>query len=334
MNGQRRTSVLLKALWLLLFAHIVFFTGIARSEYPNRPITLIIAMEPGGSLDLSTRGMAVGASAYLKQPLVIENKGGGGGALALAPIANAKPDGYTICCAPADSIIITPMLQKVPFRPLKSFTPIVGYAAAERTALLVKSDSPWKTFKDFIEYAKKNPGKIKYSSAGVGQFMHVAMELIGQQEGIKWVHVPYKGTAPARTALMGGHVDACSSGMGWTPYAQSGALRPLAVYGPTRHPSFPDVPTLRELGYDFAHRTVHGIFGPAGLPADIVNKLETAFTKGRETPEFKTAAESVDLSLVYYNSKEYAHHLEESWVVTEKMLKDAKVIKVPATQPY
>jgi tripartite-type tricarboxylate transporter receptor subunit TctC len=163
-------------------------------------------MEPGGSLDLSSRGIAVGASAYLTQPLVLENKGGGGGALALSPVANAKPDGYTICCAPADSIIITPMLQKVPFRPLKSFTPIVGFAAAERTALLVKSDSPWKTFKDFIEYARKNPGKIKYSSAGVGQFMHVAVELIGQQEGIKWVHVPYKGTAPARMALRGGHV--------------------------------------------------------------------------------------------------------------------------------
>ena len=146
-------------------------------------------------------------------------------------------------------------MQKVPFKPLKSFTPIIAFAGSEHTALLVKSDSPWKTFKEFMDYAKRNPGKIKYSSAGVGTGMHVAMEYIAHKDGIKWVHIPYKGTAPSRTALLGGHVDACSSGLGWIPFVQSGTIESPRHSWPGRgYPSFPDVPTLKELGLWFCQR--------------------------------------------------------------------------------
>jgi tripartite-type tricarboxylate transporter receptor subunit TctC len=329
----------LRALWLasILFfvlAHMIFFVRVARSEYPERPVTVIVAMEAGGTIDVSVRAMAPGASSALGQPLIVENKGGGGGTVALAVIATAKPDGYTLCASNCDAVVITCLMQNVPFKPLKSFTSIMGFAMSEHTALLVKSDSPWKTFKEFMDYAKKNPGKIKYSSAGIGTGMHIAMEVIAKKEGIKWVHVPYKGTAPARTALLGGHVDACSSGLGWLPFVESGALRVLATHGRERLPNYPDVPTLKELGYGFVNDTVHAVLGPAGLPPEVVKKLETAFIKGTETPEFKTAAEKLYVTPILIKSKEYDLHLKERWVRAEKMFKEIGIIKEAATQPY
>jgi tripartite-type tricarboxylate transporter receptor subunit TctC len=310
------------------------FAELAWCEYPERPVTVILGMDAGGVTDVSIRSMAPGVGAALGKPIVVENRGGGGGAVALGVVATAKPDGYTLFGGQNVSIVDTPLMQKVPFRPLASFTPIVVFAGSEHSALLVKSDAPWKTFDEFMDYAKKNPGKVKYSSAGVGSGMHVAMEVIAHKDGIKWVHVPYKGTAPSRTALLGGHVDACSSGVDWPPFVQSGQLRVLATHGEKRSPHFPKVPTLKELGYGFVSETVHSIVGPAGLSADVVKKLETAFEKGTETPEFKTALEKLYLSPIFMNSKEYDQHLKGKWGRTETMFKEIGIIKEAATQPY
>jgi tripartite-type tricarboxylate transporter receptor subunit TctC len=314
--------------------NLVFFAEPAWSEYPERPVTVILGMDAGGVTDVSIRAMAPGVSSALGKPFVVENRGGGGGAVALGVVANAKPDGYTLFGGQNVSIVDTPLMQKVPFKPLASFTPIIAFAASEHSALLVKSDSPWKTFKEFMDYAAKNPGKVKYSTAGVGSGMHVAMEVIAHKDGIKWVHVPYKGTAPSRTALMGGHVDACSSGVDWPPFVQSGHLRVLVTHGEKRSPHFPDVPTLKELGYGFVSETMHTIVGPAGVSPDVVKKLEAAFKKGMETPEFKTALEKLYLSPVLLESKAYDQHLKEKWGRTEKMFKDLGIIKDAATQPY
>jgi len=318
---------------IFLFA-IIMFADLARSEYPERPVTVILGMDAGGVTDVSIRAMAPGVGTALGKPIVVENRGGGGGAVALGVVATAKSDGYTLFGGQNVSIVDTPLMQKVPFKPLASFTPIVVFAGSEHSALLVKSDSPWKTFKEFIDYAKKNPGKVKYSSAGVGSGMHVAMEVIAHKQGIKWVHVPYKGTAPSRMALLGGHVDACSSGVDWPPFVQSGQLRVLATHGEKRSPHFQDVPTLKELGYGFVSETAHSIVGPAGLSPDVVGKLEAAFKKGTETPEFKTALEKLYLSPIFMNSKEYDQHLKDKWGRTETMFKEIGIIKEAATQPY
>ena len=308
--------------------------GPCRAEYPERPITVLVAFDPGSSSDLISRASGVGAEKSLGKSLVFENRGGGGGSVALAIAAKAKPDGYTICAAPNVSAVDAALLQKVTFKPLKSFTPIVGLAAAQHTALLVRKDAPWKTFKEFIDYAKKNPGKIKYSSAGVGTGMHVVMEYIARKEGIKWVHIPYKGSVGSRVALLGGHVDACSSGIDWPPLVLSGELRVLVTHGPKRSPDFPQVPCLRELGYDVTNETIHGIFGPADLPAPIVRKLEEAFTRGAETPEFKSVREKLYLSPAFYNQKAWERYLKEYWVTEERLLKQTGIIKESATQPY
>jgi tripartite-type tricarboxylate transporter receptor subunit TctC len=310
------------------------FAELAWCEYPERPVTVILGMDAGGVTDVSIRSMAPGVGAALGKPLVVENRGGGGGAVALGVVATAKPDGYTLFGGQNVSIVDTPLMQKVPFKPLASFTAIIVFAGSEHSALLVKSDAPWKTFDEFMDYAKKNPGKVKYSSAGVGSGMHVAMEVIAHKDGIKWVHVPYKGTAPSRTALLGGHVDACSSGVDWPPFVQSGHLRVLATHGERRSPHFPKVPTLKELGYGFVSETVHSIVGPAGLSPDVVKKLETAFKKGTETPEFKTALEKLYLNPIFMNSKEYDQHLKGKWGRTETMFREIGIIKEAATQPY
>jgi len=306
-----------------------------RAEYPERPITVLVAFDPGSPSDLISRASGTGAEKVLGKPLVFENRGGGGGSVALAVGANAKPDGYTLVAAPNVSVVDTALMQKVTYKPLKSFTPIVGLAAAEHTALLVRSDSPWKTFQDFIDFAKKNPGKIKYSSSGVGSGMHVVMEYIAHKDGIKWVHVPYKGGPAARTALLGGHVDACSSAIDWPPYVLSGQLRVLATHGRKRSPHFPDTPTMIELGYNVTNDTIHGILAPAGLPPELVKRLEETFKKGIETAEFKTVREKLYLSPIpSMGSKEFEAHLKEYWVKEEKMFKETGVIKEPATQPY
>jgi tripartite-type tricarboxylate transporter receptor subunit TctC len=267
---------------------------------------------------MSFRALAIGAEKYLSQSIIMDNKGGGGGTLALANVANAKPDGYTICQAASTGIVRAPQIQKVTYKPLKSFTPIMAYVGAHNSGLAVRSDAPWKTMKEFLDYAKKNPGKIKYGTPGVGSAPHHAMEYLAYKEGIKWVHVPYTGSAPAMTALLGGHLDAGSVGPEWVPFAQAGNFRILGTHEYKRSAAFPDIPTFREQGYDFVNETVFSVFGPAGLPPGIVTKLETAFTKGMETPQFKSVCEKLNLIPAYYNSKDYDRHLKELWVSLEK----------------
>jgi tripartite-type tricarboxylate transporter receptor subunit TctC len=327
--GLKRSAIVL----MLIFMGLIFPVGSTRAEYPDRSVTIIVGFDPGAATDITTRVIASGAEKYMGKSFIIENKGGGAGTVALALVANARPDGYTLCAAPNVAIVDTPLMQKVPFKPLKSFAPLLGHSAAENTGLLVKSDAPWKTFKEFIDYAKKNPGKVKYSTSGIGTGMHVAMEVIAKKDGITWVHIPYKGAAPATTALLGGHVDACSAGVGYQPQVLSGALRILATHGTKRSPDFPNAPTLVELGYDFHNDTVHAIQGPAGLPPDVVRKLESAFSKAMETPEFKSAQQKLYLTPVYYTSTQYEQHLKDKWVKTEKLFKDTGIIKEAATQP-
>ncbi len=312
----------------------VLFVGISHSEFPDRPVTVLVSFDPGSTTDLIARMLAIGTEKALGARLVYENRGGGGGTVAMALLAKTKPDGYTVCATPTDTIAYTPLMQKVPFTPLKSFTSIIGMTAAANTALIVNKDAPWKTFREFIDYAKKNPGKVKYSTAGVGTGMHAAMEYIGNKDGIKWTHIPYKSAAQARTAMMGGHVDACSAGAEFAPFAREGVVRVLATHGEKRSSQFPNAPTLKELGYDFTKETIHSLFAPANLPPEVLNKLEMAFTKGTETPEFKALIEKLDCTPAYLSSKDLDRYLKDLWVRAEKMFKDAAIIKEAATQPY
>jgi tripartite-type tricarboxylate transporter receptor subunit TctC len=310
-----------------------FFPAEAGAEFPDRPITMYISMAPGGSVDICTRSISAAAEKILGKPIIIENRAGGGGTVAYALVANVKPDGYTLVGGVSTGIVRAPQMQKVTFKPLKSFTPLIAYAAPYN-GIVVKSDSPWKTFKELIEYAKKNPNKIKYGTGGIGTAMHHAMAFVEHQDGIKWIHVPYKGNADALTALLGGHVDVASVGPEWVPFVKSGTMRLLAITEEKRNPNFADVPTLKDLGYDFANETVFCIVGPAGLPQDIAKKLETAFAKAAESREVKTAVEKLDLVPILKVGKDFDDYLKHVWLRLEKNLKETGLVKESATSPY
>ena len=317
----------------VVFLSIIFAGACLGATYPEKPVTVYVAFTPGGSMDLTTRALCAAAEKFLGQQIIIENKPGGGGTVAPTLVSTARPDGYLLCAATSTGIIRAPHFQSVSFKPLASFTPIVAFASPQN-ATCVRKDSPFKTHGDLIEYAKKNPGKVKYSSAGVGTAMHHAMEYVKLKEKVEIVHVPYTGSREALVALLGGHVDVCSSGPEHAPYVRSGEIRALAYHQSTRNPKNPDVPTLKELGYDFVNETVFSILGPAGMPDAVVKKLEDAFRKAKETPEFKRVLDNLDMIPVFMGHREYSEYLKTMWFKIEKSLKETGLLKESATKPY
>jgi len=314
------------AVLVVLFA----FAPSVMAEYPDKPITMYAVFAPGGSLDSSARALCAAAEKILGQPIVIVTKAGGAGTVGAGVLASDKPDGYTLAAATTSTVAIVPLRRKVPFKPLADFTFVFGYIAPS-SGIQVLPDSPFKTFKDLVEYAKKNPGKIKYSSAGAGTPMHLAMAYVGKEENIQWIHVPYKGSANAGTACLGGHVDVVSSGE--LNLALTKQLRAIATHTEERIPQLPEVPTLMELGYDFFNETKFGIFGPAGMDPAVIKKLEDAFAVAVDDPKFKDVAYKFTLTPVKMKSKEFTQYTNNLWDVMTERLTKAGLIKEPATEP-
>jgi len=304
-------------------------TGIA-ADYPKKPVTMYVVFSPGGSMDSSARGLSAGAEKILGQPIVIVTKDGGGGTVGLGVLANDTPDGYTIAAATSTGILRIPLRRKVPYKPLASFTPLFAYAAVA-SATVVNPDSPFKTMQDLIEYAKANPGKIKYGTAGAGSPMHLVMAVIGMKENINWIHVPFKGSAPAETALMGGHVDVVSTGD--LDKAITGQLRTLCVHTKERMEILPDVPTTLELGYSYYNDTLFAIYGPAGMDPQVVKTLEDAFEKAVDMPPYQKVAKQFGLVPIKMKSAAYKKFLEDGWPQQVEILTKLKLIEQPATEP-
>lgn len=322
----------MKVLFIVVlgFALVAPFGHTAFAAYPEKPITMYVVFAPGGSMDSSARALSVGAEKILGQPVVIVTKDGGAGTVGLSVLATDKPDGYTLAAATSTGIMRIPLARKVTYKPLTSFTNIYAYAAPP-SCLAVKADSPFKTFKDLVEYARKNPGKVKYSSAGAGTPMHLIMAVIGMKEKVDWGHVPFKGSAPAETAALGGHVDAVTTGD--MNMVLSGQLRPLLMYTKDRYPRLPDVPTTVELGYNYYNNTFFAIYGPAGMDSAVVKKLEDAIEKSLETDAWKKFVETFGMVTVKMRSAEYTKFLEEAWNTEVEIQKGLGLIKEPATAP-
>lgn len=291
----------------LVFPLLFISTGWA--QYPTKPINLLIGWGAGGATDITLRTLSEAAGKILGQMIVVLNKPGGGSAVALALLKNEKPDGYAIGNISAAGIL-SQYMRKVPYDALTDFTPIIRYGDYTY-GVVVRAESPWKTFQELVEYAKAYPGKIKFSTSGAGTFHHLVMEALARQEGIKWTHIPYKGGHEATTAILGGHVDveACSSE--WKPYVESGKLRLLSTYNPNRLPKFPDVPTWVELGYKIAASGGIGVIGPKGLPRPIVEKLHGAYKQALDDPTFKRSMENYDMPIVYRDPEGLGKDLKE-----------------------
>jgi len=293
---------------LLLILVPVFASA---QQYPTKPVNLIVTFAPGGTLDASTRILAVKAEKFLGQPLVVSNVGGGAGSVALGQVAKKRPDGYDITSCTSTGIIRLPQLRSVPYSP-EDFIPIMHFASVQ-SGVVVKSDSPFKTLKDLVEYARKNPGKANYATSGVGSPMHMAMEFVADKEKIQWTHVPYAGGAPGLAAVLGGHVTAMSDSTEWLPHVKEGSLRLLVTHGERRMKSFPNVPTMRELGYDFINETVFMIAAPKGTPALAIKKLDEAFHKGMDDPEFISTIAGMEFDVTYRNSQDLKKYLDDAY---------------------
>lgn len=315
---------------ILALAIVAWLSPAAMAEYPDKAITMYAVFSPGGSLDTSARALGSGLEKILGQPVVIVTKDGGAGTVGLSVLAADKPDGYTLAAATSTGIMRIPMNRKVTYKPLVSFTNIFAYAAPP-SGFFVKPGSPYKTFKDLVEYARKNPGKVKYSTAGAGTPMHLIMEVIAEKEGVKWVHVPYKGSAPAETAAMGGHVDGVSSGD--MNQVLAGQLRALLMYTKDRYPRVPDAPTTVELGYGYYNNTVFSVFGPAGMDPAVVKKLEDALEQCLTMPEWKKFEDTFGMQTVRMKSAEYTKFLEDAWNQEAELQKKLGLITEPATAP-
>ena len=312
--------VLSKAVALATFA--IASVALAQESFPSRPITLIVPFPPGGVADIVGRPFAEALSRELKTPVVIENKPGAGGGIGMGQVAKAKPDGYTLLLA-LSSISILPAADKVmnraPLYQLDQFTPIARLTA-DPTVLAVRAESPWKTLAEFVADAKARPGAITYGSSGNYGTMHMPMEMLAQSAGIKLLHVPFTGGGPAVVALLGGTVDAISTGPSTViPQVKAGKLRVLAAWGDKRLASLPDVATLKESGFDVVFFQWSALFAPAGTPEPVIAKLREAANVAAADPKFVGALATVDTPVQYLDAPE----MRRFWEADAKKLADA-----------
>jgi tripartite-type tricarboxylate transporter receptor subunit TctC len=273
-------------------------------SFPSRPITLYCAFPAGGPTDQVFRAFAEVASKTLKQSVVVENKPGAGGTLAALAMRNARPDGHTLAQMPMGMFRIPHMQKTQTFDPIKDFTYVInltGYTFG----LVLPADSPIKSIKDLVEYAKANPGQFTYGSTGIGTSPHLAVEEFASRAGIKLNHVPFKGSADLMQGVVGGHVMSASDSTGWAPYIDSGRLRLLATYGSKRTKRWPDVPTLNELGYETVSDSPFGLGGPRDLDPKALQILHDAFRQATEDPNVLKMLERYDQPVVYMSSAEY-----------------------------
>lgn len=263
----------------LLLAMLVLAPAMAQETYPARPVTMVVPFPPGGVADTVGRPVAEAMARHLKQPMVVENRAGAGGGIGMAHVAKAKPDGYTVLMA-LSSLVVLPEADKILNRSqmfrVDQLKPIARFTA-DPTVLVVRADSPWKTYAEFMAYVKAEPGKVTFGSSGNYGTMHVPMEQLKVATSSFMLHVPYTGAGPAVLALLAGNVDALSTGPASVlQHIKAGKVRALAHWGDGRLAVMPDVPSLKELGVGVQYSQWAGLFVPAGTPDETVETLRQA----------------------------------------------------------
>jgi tripartite-type tricarboxylate transporter receptor subunit TctC len=324
MKSERFAKGFLTVILGCILAVILAAPSWSQPAYPTKPINLYIGYAPGGVADISVRFMATKAEKILGQPFIVTNNGGGGSSVATGIVAKKPADGYTILGGASSGLVRLPHMQTVPYK-YEDFVPIMHFATPELTPVVTKSTSPWKTFKELVDYAKKNPGKVTYSTLGVGSPMHMAMEYVAKQEKITWTHIPFPGAMPAFTALLGDHVNFCVGAGESVPYIKDGTIRILANLSEKRVKAWPNVPTLRELGYDIFNESVFMFSTPKGTPQYIVENLQNAFRKVMDDPEFAGIMAKVEFEPNYRNAADTKKYLDDANKRIEHMVQELKL---------
>jgi len=324
---QKRGKLMGKRLFLFLFA--IFFLMVSSvsmaQEFPTKPVNITISAGPGGSQDTSVRLLAKRAEKILGQPLILTNNAGGAGVVALTILKTQKPDGYDLVGGSNAMLVAIPHLRNVDYVP-DDFVPILEYAQTSY-GIYVRGDSPWKTLKELVAYAKQNPGKISYTTTSVGSGMHLGMEAVAATEGgLKWTAVPYLTGDPV-IPLLGSHVQAAATTIAPTtlPHIKSGTLRILAVMSEKRVKMFPDLPTLKELGYDYSWEGESILFAPKGTPEPVLKKLDDAFKQATTDPEFVKTLESMVIEPTYRNSADTKKRIADTYTRMGKYINQFKI---------
>jgi tripartite-type tricarboxylate transporter receptor subunit TctC len=298
----------------LLALGLAALPGLAAAQaWPARPITMVVPFPPGGLADIVGRPVAEAMGRDLGQTVVVENKAGAGGGIGMAHAAKAPPDGYTILLS-LSSFSVLPeadqILGRAPMYTLASLRPIARFTA-DPTVLAVRADAPWKTVKDFVEDARKRPGDINYGSSGNYGTMHVPMEILAQSAGVKLKHVPYTGAGPAVVALLGGQIDAVSSGPATVlQHVKAGKLRVLAHWGNAKLETLPDVPSMKDSGYDAEYAQWSGLFVPAATPEPVVQRLRAAARAAANDPKVREVILGAGSPILYQDTPDFERYVQ------------------------
>ena len=319
MTGKKMITGILAILFIFCFSFTAF-----GADYPVQAVKFLIPFGAGGSADVMGRALANATKPHLGQPIVAVNRPGAGGGIMYTALKNSKADGYTLGWTSAGLLTVT-NIGNVPF----------GYDAFEHIAMIgisalpiaVRADAPWKTFKEFADYAKKNPGKIKIGNAGTGSATHLTPIVVEKKLGLKLIHVPL-GARRRVPSLLGGEVEAiCVPLPEVAPHARAGKARVLVVPSQQRDPGFPNVPTLKELGHDIVVELFRSVAVPKGTPADIVKKLEGVFAKGAKDPAFVALSKKNSFILNFMGKAKFDAYLKENNAMIAKIMAEAGLKK-------
>ena len=310
---------------LFLLPALVYSQDTEVAKFPNRPISYIQPFTAGSPADIAIRLITREAEKILGQPIAVINRAGGGGSIGTASIATAKPDGYTIGNAPQGPMIFVPLLEKVPYHPVKDLKMIMQFASFNM-GIIVRGDSPFKSFKDIIEYARQNPKKLSYGSTGANAPPRIVIDQIAKREKVELTYIPFKASNDTQTAVLGGHIH---FGAGDFTYSlvESGETRVVLLFREERAAEYPTTPIMKDLGYDLPFPSFICVAGPKGLPDGIVKKLEEAFTKAMKEPSFINGMKEIRLPVVYRNSQEFSDYIAYNYEYFGKVLKEMGFIK-------
>jgi tripartite-type tricarboxylate transporter receptor subunit TctC len=307
-------------LLLILFFPLQSFS----QDFPSKPIKLYVGYTPGASTDITARALATEAQRFLGVPVVVENKPGGSSSVAAALLAREKADGYTVAVIGSSALNTVHIMSKLSYDPFKDFTYLFSYGNY-MAELAVRNDSPFKNFPDFIQYARNNPGKLSFGSAGVGSSGHMFTEYVAKEAKVQFKHVPFKGAVPAMTAMLGGHLDFYAGTGTHLRYVRQGLWRLLViVHQETRDPEFPDVPTFTEFGYKplpggLADLT---LIAPKNLPDSVYNKLVSGFTQAANAPKFQETLTKVDMPFTFKDRRKLETELPIAYKACAEMLEE------------
>jgi len=321
---MRKIVIILLALTLILFLTLTHHS-IAETKFPVKPINLYVGFSAGGMTDILARGLVPGGEEFLGQKILVVNKPGAGGAVAAALLAKTKPDGYTIQITPDTPITRAPHLRKLDYDPMKDFA-FISRIGVWKNGFVVLEESPFKSWKDVVKWAKEHPGELKYGSPGSGTTPDIIMAVIAKREGFTYRSTPFKGDTPSMAALLGGHTMVAGSSTGaWSKYVRAKKMRLLLVFEEEGMDEFPEAPTFKKIGYDIESPTAAIVFGPKGIPEEVVKKLGDMFAKAVQSKQFKPIAESTELMAVDQplTAEEFDRYIKRSYSLYKKYVEEA-----------